>query len=83
MTLTPLQRDILAILQARKNQDDAIADLETLVNIFLDTLIDHNVILAAVNQLTKRGYLREESDGWMLTDAGAQYTPPLSIQSRD
>lgn len=76
--MTPLQRDIMSYMQARLDRTDIIADLETLENVFIDVLIDRTVILTALEQLVKRGFVKEDQGGWQLTEAGAQYSPPFS-----
>lgn len=76
--MTPLQRDIMAVLQARKGHDNFVADLETLEAIFIDTLVDRNVIRTALSRLVTRGYLKEDQRGWLLTEAGKQHLSILT-----
>jgi hypothetical protein len=82
MTLTPLQRDILVILQSRQSQADIKADLHTLEEVFIDTLTDRTVILTALSQLVTRGFLCEDQGRWLLTEAGEKYSRPSMVPSR-
>lgn len=76
--MTPLQRDIMTVLQSRKDQTGFVADLKTLESIFIDTLVDRNVILTALSRLVSRGYLKEDQRGWLLTEAGEQHLSILT-----
>lgn len=65
--MTPLQRDIMLILQARTRQTEDVVDLETLETIFLDTHTERPVILAALEQLVRRGLVKENGGRWILS----------------
>ncbi len=76
--MTPLQRDIMLILQARTRQEEHVVDLETLETIFLDSHTERAVILAALDQLVKKGLVKEDGGRWVLLAEEGQHSRILS-----